>query len=167
MTNDQRPAARDRSDARPRAGGKPPVDEATRRAVLARHGAGAGRNAIARELGLGGATVSGIVTAAGLTFDRAATRAATSAAKADAAATRTEESSAALDMVRHCRRLSVATSEPGDLAAVARAARDWSTVHERLARIDEARDHTAVDDWLRSLLGDVPVIDDPIAGATP
>lgn len=56
--------------------------------VAALHKAGLGRNAIARETGLGLATVTAMAGELGLSFDRSTTEAATSARKADLAARR-------------------------------------------------------------------------------
>lgn len=70
----------------------PPGDKLTeqqRQAILDLHAAGRGRNDIARQLGIGFATVTAIVNAAGLTFERSAeTVAATEAKRLDARARR-------------------------------------------------------------------------------
>lgn len=71
-----------------------PLDAATRTALRARvsdlHAQGLGRNAIARELGIGGGTVGRMAAALGLTFDRTATHRATVARQVDLAALRAE-----------------------------------------------------------------------------
>nr|WP_302475382.1 helix-turn-helix domain-containing protein [Nocardiopsis sp. HUAS JQ3] len=74
----------------PRRGRGRPVDPATRARARELHAQGWKRNAIARELGMSGSTVSGIIHAAGKSFDRTATEAATEARVADTAATRAE-----------------------------------------------------------------------------
>ena len=58
---------------------------------------GWGRNRIAREVGLSGSTVSGIIRDAGASFARTATAEATEAARVDAAARRAELSLALLE----------------------------------------------------------------------
>jgi len=65
-----------------------PVTDETRAQVVAMHGDGAGRNAIARALDLSAATVSRIVHDAGLTFDREQTALALRARQIDLAAER-------------------------------------------------------------------------------
>ncbi|MEE2041264.1 hypothetical protein Q8791_28970 [Nocardiopsis sp. CT-R113] len=67
-----------------------PVDPATRARARELHAQGWTRNRIARELDMSGSTVSGIIHAAGKSFDRKATEAATEARVADTAATRAE-----------------------------------------------------------------------------
>lgn len=65
-----------------------PVNEATRVRARELIAAGHGRNAIARELGIGAASVSAIAKAAGRSFDRSATAVAVIAANIDRAARR-------------------------------------------------------------------------------
>lgn len=65
-----------------------PVTDETRAQVVAMHGDGAGRNAIARALDLSAATVSRIVHDAGLAFDREQTALALRARQIDLAAER-------------------------------------------------------------------------------
>lgn len=62
-----------------------PIDDETRQRILALHGEGRTRNDIARETGVSGATVTKVVKAAGRSFDRTATKAATEARQADLA----------------------------------------------------------------------------------
>ncbi len=62
-----------------------PISDKQRQRILELHGEGLGRNDIARQAGVGAATVSKVVAEAGLTFDRAATRAATAARQDDLA----------------------------------------------------------------------------------
>ncbi len=66
-----------------------PVDDETRADVRARIAAGQPRNKIAREVGIGAATVSKIADDAGLTFDRSRIESATKARQVDLAAGRT------------------------------------------------------------------------------
>lgn len=59
------------------------ITAAVKRKVVKLHGEGKSRNAIARELGIAFATVTKICQAAGLTFDRTATKAAVEARQID------------------------------------------------------------------------------------
>lgn len=69
--------------------GHRPVTEDERQAVARLHAEGKTRNAIARELGRSGRTITNIAVELGLSFERAgATAAATAAKKADGAARR-------------------------------------------------------------------------------
>ncbi|VXB82423.1 helix-turn-helix domain-containing protein [Aeromicrobium sp. 9AM] len=68
----------------------PPISDTDRALILKLHGEGKSRNDIARETGRAAATVTKTVHAAGLTFDRSKTEAATAAKKADAAALRAQ-----------------------------------------------------------------------------
>lgn len=75
-----------------------PVDQATRARVRELAADGWGRNRIAREVGLSGSTVSGIIRdAPDVSFDRTATAEATEAARVDAASRRAELSAALLE----------------------------------------------------------------------
>lgn len=65
-----------------------PVTDETRARVAELHGQGLGRNAIARELDLPAATVSGIARTLGLEFDRSSTALALRARQLDLAAER-------------------------------------------------------------------------------
>lgn len=80
-----------------------PITKAQRAKVIELHGTGQGRNAIAQAVGIGAATVTKIVHEAGLTFDRAATRAATEAKQADSRSRRAEIASGLLDDVEKIR----------------------------------------------------------------
>lgn len=80
-----------------RAGGHPPVTQAERDRIVELHGQGLSRNAIAKEIGRGGRTVSRIADELGLTFERTRTAAATAAKKADGAARRAHLQVEALD----------------------------------------------------------------------
>src|SRR5690348_6130490 len=80
----------------------PPTSDENKTRILELHAAGKSRNDIARETGIGAATVSKIVKAAGLSFDRSKTEAATAAKKADAAALRAQ---LALDYLADAQRL--------------------------------------------------------------
>lgn len=71
-------------------GNPPKVTDLHRARVTDLHGRGFGRNAIARELGFSGATITTICQELGLDFDRAATKVAVNARKVDAAALRSE-----------------------------------------------------------------------------
>lgn len=74
-----------------------PVDDTTRARVRQLHTDGWSRNAIARDIGISGSTVTGIVRSSGGSFDRSATVEATEAARADAAERRAQLSAALLD----------------------------------------------------------------------
>lgn len=74
-----------------------PVDPEVRARVLELHGQGHTRNAIAREADVSGYTVTKIVHAAGRTFDREETRAATAARRDDSRARRAQLASDLLD----------------------------------------------------------------------
>lgn len=62
---------------------KPVITPEKRAEVLTLHGEGLGRNEIAKRAGVGAATVTKIVTEAGLSFDRSTTAAATEARRVD------------------------------------------------------------------------------------
>ncbi|WP_293785020.1 helix-turn-helix domain-containing protein [uncultured Aeromicrobium sp.] len=62
-----------------------PISDETRERILALHAEGRTRNDIARDVGVSGSTVTKVVKAAGRSFDRAATKAATEARKVDLA----------------------------------------------------------------------------------
>ncbi|MEY9837430.1 helix-turn-helix domain-containing protein [Streptacidiphilus sp. EB103A] len=80
-----------------------PVTEADRTEILRRHGAGESRNAIARAVGRSGETVSKVVAAKGLTFERGPEVAAATEAKlTDLAARRAK---LALDLQSDAERL--------------------------------------------------------------
>lgn len=66
-----------------------PIPDEDRQRVLDLHAQGMSRNDIARETGISAGSVTNIVTAAGLSFDRTATAAATAARQADLADRRT------------------------------------------------------------------------------
>lgn len=70
--------------------GAEPITEADRAKFAELHSRGLGRNAIAAELGRSPSTVTKLARAAGVTFDRAATAAATAAKQADNRALRAE-----------------------------------------------------------------------------
>jgi hypothetical protein len=65
-----------------------PITDDERDRILQLHDQGMSRNDIAREIGRSGSTVTKVVHDAGLTFDRAPTKAATEARKVDLAAKR-------------------------------------------------------------------------------
>lgn len=62
-----------------------PVDEETRKQVVVAHGEGKSRNAIAKEFGIAGQTVTRICAEAGLSFDRTQTTLAVRARSVDLA----------------------------------------------------------------------------------
>ena len=74
-----------------------PVDPNVRARVRELADQGCGRNRIARDVGLSGSTVSGIIRDTGGSFDRTATAEATEAAKVDAAERRAQLSAALLE----------------------------------------------------------------------
>lgn len=76
--------------ATPRGTRKPTISNAKRKRIIELAEAGTGRNDIVREVGVAAGTVSKIVAAAGLNFDRSKTRDATEARKVDLAARRAE-----------------------------------------------------------------------------
>lgn len=67
-----------------------PITDETRNLITTLHAQGLSRNAIAKQAGVSGATVTKVCHQAGLTFDRTATRAAVAAAVVDAKARRAE-----------------------------------------------------------------------------
>lgn len=81
---------------------QPRVTSEQRALVEELHGKGLGRNVIARRMNLAAGTVTKIAQAAGLAFDREATRVAVAARKADAAALRAELE---LDLLQDAARL--------------------------------------------------------------
>lgn len=150
-----------------------PVDAATRARVQDLHAQGWTRNAIAREVGMSGSTVSGIIRAAGGSFDREATRQATEAAQQDAAAARAQLS---LDLLADAQRLraqlwaptrhgqfggkenvwsEVRLPEPtfGDKRAITAAVGNLVRDHVRLAEADADTGHTEAAAMLTSLHG--------------
>lgn len=74
-----------------------PITEAERQRIRQLHADGLGRNDIARELGRSAGVVSKVAAELGLSFDRAATEAATHAALADAKARRAKLMEGLLD----------------------------------------------------------------------
>lgn len=80
-----------------------PVDPAARARVQELHTEGWSRNAIAREVGISGYSVTKIVRELGLNFDREATKAATEAKVADNRARRAELASDLLDDAKRLR----------------------------------------------------------------
>jgi hypothetical protein len=86
-----------------------PVTEHDRAEVRRLHAQKLSRNQIARELGRSGRTISKIAEALGLSFDRAATVAATGAKKADAKALR---AALTLDYLKDAQRLRQQLWEP-------------------------------------------------------
>ena len=79
--------------------GRPVTDE-TRASVVQLHAAGKGRNEIAVELDIAAASVSAIVKAAGLSFDRSKTSVAVKAHQVDLAIQRAELAQMALATAR-------------------------------------------------------------------
>lgn len=73
-----------------------PVDEETRARVVELHGQGMGRNAIAREVGIGAASVTAIAEAAGLAFDWRSTELAVRARQVELGMMRAELAQAAM-----------------------------------------------------------------------
>lgn len=65
-----------------------PVNDETRAGIVAAHGEGKSRNAIAKQFGVAGGTVTRICADAGLTFDRTQTEIAVRARSVDLAAER-------------------------------------------------------------------------------
>jgi hypothetical protein len=86
-----------------------PVTEQDKRRVRELHARNLSRNAIAREMGRSGRTVSRIADELGLSFDRAPTVTATEARKADAKALR---AALTLDYLRDAQRLRQQLWEP-------------------------------------------------------
>lgn len=81
-----------------RRGGRTPIAPEVRERIIELHGRGMTRNAIAAELDVSGATVTKVCVAAGLSFNRTATKAATEAVSADAARRRAALSARLLDV---------------------------------------------------------------------
>lgn len=132
----------------------PRISDETRAAIIDDVKAGKARNEIARDRDVSAGSVTNIAHAAGLSFDRSATRNATSASVADSASRRAALAErlivlAELSMEQTIRELRKASSR--DAATVMGIAID-----KHRALIDMDRDPeglTAVDAWLRSLTG--------------
>lgn len=67
-----------------------PISDTVRQTIIDLHSVGQSRNAIAKAAGVSAGTVTNVCKAAGLTFDRTATRAAVAAHAIDAKARRAE-----------------------------------------------------------------------------
>lgn len=78
------------------------ITDDDRKRVRALHAAGLGRNDIARQMGRTGSTVTKIADELGITFDRAAARAATAALRADS---RERRAALSLDLIATAERL--------------------------------------------------------------
>jgi hypothetical protein len=76
------------------------ITDAQKRKIRALHGKGLGRNAIAREVGCSLSTVTMVCRAAGLTFDRSATKVAVEARQVDLRAARQEVLTELYDIAR-------------------------------------------------------------------
>jgi hypothetical protein len=156
-----------------------PVSDDERSRIAELHAAGRSRNAIARELGRSPDTINRVAAAAGLTWDRSATVAATAAKTADLAARRAELAGLLLDDAFRLReRLYAPTivyefvkgggeragefvSHLLDLPPHADARNIMTTVaiavdkHLALVKADtDTAGASAVDQWLRALVGD-------------
>lgn len=84
------------------AGAKNPLTDTERARILELHAQGMARNDIARETGRAAGTVTKIVTDAGGTFDRSATKAATEARQADLAERRSRLRTKFLTRAEEC-----------------------------------------------------------------
>lgn len=126
-----------------------PDDQRTRVLELAR--AGAGRNAIAREANVSTATVTRVCRAAGITFDRQRTDAATKARRADLAAARVDLAAELLDDVAEARARMRAAETPRDFLDLAKATTSLTLAHVRLAAVDNRDDERT--EQTRSMLG--------------
>lgn len=91
-----------------------PVTEQTRARIAELHGQGLSRNAIGRELGYSGATISKHAKALGLTFDRTAIATATAAQQIDLAARRTRLVERMMDLAEE----SIDIIQAGEIEAV-------------------------------------------------
>jgi hypothetical protein len=140
---------------RARARGRSAISDGQRARVLALHADGVGRNAIAAEVGISGASVSAIVRDAGGSFDRTATAAATEARAVDQRAARVEAAAGLLDDVQRGRLLLAEQLAKSDARGFADAARGIAALVTGVGRLV---DLTPEDDGLdaaRSMLGDV------------
>lgn len=113
-----------------------PITNADRKAVHLLHAKGKSRNAIAREIGRGAATVSKIAAAEGLTFAGGArVAAATEVTRADAAARREQLADDALDGALGQVARTAAAESARDARDHATAARALTEVHARVAEL--------------------------------
>lgn len=94
------------------------------------------RNEVARRADVGTSTVSRLCAAEGITFDRAATAAATEAKVTDVKAGRIGHAAALLDDLAHARRQLRSAETARDLADVARAVSLLAAAHVRLVQVD-------------------------------
>ncbi|MFJ9558287.1 hypothetical protein ACIRPH_31155 [Nocardiopsis sp. NPDC101807] len=151
-----------------------PVDPATRARIKDLHGQDLARNAIARELGISGYTVTKVCKEEGLSFDREATKAATEAKVVDNRARRqaaiarfydqTDKVFDRLDRTSHqlkevsAGKLVEYESEDlpaQDLRALIQAANAAITSAVKLEQVDvDDRDLPTVDAWLKTMLGE-------------
>jgi hypothetical protein len=102
--------------------------------------AGLPRNEVARRAGVSPRTVTRVCSAAGVTFDRAATEQATRARVVDTAAERAEQSDALLDDLAAARAMLRAQIAAGEAQAAMWAARVVGSVtgaHARLVALQE------------------------------
>ncbi|MFF8534106.1 helix-turn-helix domain-containing protein [Streptomyces sp. NPDC015532] len=113
-----------------------PITDRDREAVRRLHAEGKSRNAIAREIGRGAATVSKIANELGLTFAGGArVAAATEAHRADAAARREQLADEALDGALGQVAKTNAAESARDARDHATAARALTEVHARVAEL--------------------------------
>lgn len=114
-----------------------PISDEKREAIIRLAEAGdVPRNEIARQVGVGLATVSRVAHQVGLSFSRRATSAATKARQADLLAARLATAEGLLDDVGEARERLQAADNPRDYALLARATRDLADAHARLVAVD-------------------------------
>ncbi|MFD9789640.1 helix-turn-helix domain-containing protein [Streptomyces sp. NPDC059070] len=113
-----------------------PITDRERKAVRRLHAEGKSRNAIAREIGRGAATVSKIAAAEGLTFAGGArVAAATEAHRQDAAARREQLADESLDGALGQVAKTIVAESARDARDHATAARALTEVHARVAEL--------------------------------
>jgi hypothetical protein len=140
------------SRARGRTG---PINPATRTEVVELARGGKARNDIARQVGIGAASVTRICAAAGVSFDRAAVVQATVAKQADQAARRTRLAGILLDDLEGARSWLTQAEDSRALRDAASAIRSLADAHAKLATVATSDDDKV--DHAKSLLGSLMI----------
>lgn len=131
-----------------------PLTDAERHQIRALHADGLSCAKIAERLGRARSTISNACKQMGLPFDRAQTRVATEARKADAQARRAELADLALDDAHDMRLKALAAATGRDARDYAAAYGTFIDRHIRLSEVDaDPQGLAAVDAWLRSITG--------------
>ncbi|WP_417216413.1 helix-turn-helix domain-containing protein [Arthrobacter sp.] len=114
---------------------------------------GHSRNHIARTVGCSGTTVRKYATAAGYTFDREATAAATQAKQIDQRARRTEINATILDRIQNAMSGMGKADDPRAFQAFAQSAASLARAHAELARLNPPEEDQNIEAMKAALAG--------------